>query len=488
MMARTARPRAAAPPARGVLARGPPSRSPPSAPSQSPPPVLPRHAVLQTGFIDFEYLGADRNQWFDLTVEANADIVRITPDWRANVGDDPPANPRDPADPAYDFFGLDQVVREANARGLQVLFTIGFAPSWAEGPNPPPGTPSGTWKPDPKGYGDYAHALATRYSGTFPDPAAPGQALPRVSLYEVWNEPNLSEFLNPQWDGGRAASPVLYRELLNSLYDGVKDVHPDNRVIGPALAPYGDPPGGSRMRPLKFLRDLFCLKGKKKPKPKKGCSGEQAPRFDVLSHHPVNLVAGPSAHADHPDDVSSGDLDRLKRVLRAAQKAGHVKPGGRKPLWVTEFFWYSNPPTTGFQFAQPPDVQARYIEESLYLWWREGAEVAVNFLIRDMTTPSGFNFGTGVLFEDGTAKPAFDAFRFPFVVDRKSKGKVLVWGKAPATGPLEVQRQEGDGWQTVKQLSVGDGAVFTTKLQLRGGATLRAVIGSDVSLPWTLGG
>src|SRR3712207_8107630 len=59
------------------------------------------------------------------------------------------------------------------------------------------------------------------------------------------------------------------RRMLNSFYEGVHAVHADNRVIAPALAPYGDPPGGSRMRPLVFLRELFCLKGRRHPKPKR---------------------------------------------------------------------------------------------------------------------------------------------------------------------------------------------------------------------------
>jgi hypothetical protein len=440
---------------------------------------------LKTGFIAFEYLNSDaaiRHPWLDRTVQANADMVRLSIDWKANVGDDPPANPRDPTDPAYDFFGLDRLVRELHDRGLEVMFTVAFAPDWAEGPNRPGNAPSGTWDPDPKAYGDFAHALATRYSGTFPDPAG-GGSLPRISLYEVWNEPNLPQFLNPQSEGGRPASPAMYRQLLNSLYDGVKSVSQDNRVIGPALAPYGDPPGGARVEPLRFLRDLFCLKGRKKPKPAKGCS--ETASLDIVSHHPINLVGGPASHAENPDDATSGDLDRIKRVVKAARKAGNLKPGGRKPLWVTESFWYSDPPTQGFSFARPPEVQARFIEESFYLWWREGAEVAINFLIRDMTEPDGFVFGTGVFFEDATPKPAFTAFRFPFVVDRRSKRKVLVWGKAPSTGELEIQRQEGDGWQTVKQLSVGEGAVFTAKLNIRGGATLRGVVGSDESIPWS---
>ena len=50
----------------------------------------------------------------------------------------------------------------------------------------------------------------------------PGAFLPRVRYWQPWNEPNLSYYLAPQWTraGGRwvAASPVIYRGLLNAVY------------------------------------------------------------------------------------------------------------------------------------------------------------------------------------------------------------------------------------------------------------------------------
>ena len=447
---------------------------------------------LVTGFFAREYLTTDdqlRNTWFDATVESKAGIVRIAARWRS-IAEQQPANPTDPADPAYDFSLLDPAVRAAQQRGLDVMFTVVSAPDWAEGPNRPSEAqaPAGTWDPNPQAYGAFAQALATRYSGSYPDPSNPAAALPRVRNYEGWNEPNLTSFLGPQWNGGKPNSPGLYLSLLNSLAAGVKAVHPDNRAIGPALAPFGDPPGGARVRPLKFLREMFCLKGKKKPTSKKGCSKAARPSLDVLSYHLINITGPPPTHAANPDDATSGDLGRVTRVLRAAEKAGNVTPRGRHPLWVTEFAWYSNPPTEA-SFAYPPPVQAQYIEQSLYMWWSEGAEVAMNFQIRDV--PAGFDsftFGTGVFFQDGAPKPAFDAFRFPFVADRqRKKKKVLLWGKAPATGQLEIQRQAGGGWDPLKQLNVSDGAVFTTRLKIGGAATLRAIVGEDVSLPWRLG-
>jgi hypothetical protein len=450
---------------------------------------------LATGIYEPQYSYADeaeRNRLFDETVAVNASVVRIGVAWDDVAGSQPPADPRNPSDPSYDFANIDRAVREAQERGLQVMFSVARTPPWAVGPNRPPGaeTPAVNWNPDPAAYGAFGQALATRYSGTFPDPSGSGQPLPRVRHYATWSEPNLAVFFGPQWDGSRPVSPTLFRQLLNSFYAGVKAVHSDNLVIAPALAPYGDPPGGSRMRPLLFLREFFCLKGRRHPTSKKQCSKSEIPRLDVLSHHPINLFGAPPDHADHPDDATSGDLDRVKRVLRAAEKAGNVKPRGRHPLWVTESFWYSNPPT---DFGFPPAVQARYIEQSLYLFWRAGAEVVINFLVQDAVNSAGQSpaiFGTGVFFQDGTPKPAYDAFRFPFVADRKGKGKdkVLAWGKTPATGELEIQRQVPDGWQTVKRLSVNDGAVFTASLRIRGAATLRAVVGSDASLPWDLAG
>jgi hypothetical protein len=454
--------------------------------------VAPGHADgargLTTGFWAGEYTSLEesiRDRWFDATVQSNAGVIRVDVTWRNVVGDAPPADPRNPADPAYNFSRLDQTVREAHERGLEVMFTVLLAPNWAEGPDRPPVDRPGLWSPDPEALGEFAAALATRYSGGFPDPTGLGP-LPRVRFFEAWNEPNLSTFLLPQWEGKKPVSPSLYRRMLNSFASGVKAAHSDNLVIAPALAPYGDPPGGQRMRPLYFLRELFCLKGRRNPEPKKGCSKGEIPRLDILSHHPINITGGPGDSATHPDDATSGDLDQVRKVLRAAERAHHVKPGGHRPIWVTESWWFSEPPVG---YGPPLPIHARYVEESLYLWWKDGASTVLNYLIRDLDDVSGdFPGASGVFFADGTPKPAFDAFRFPFVADRLSKGKVRAWGKSPATGQLEIQLEGSDGWQTVKTLSVTEGAVFTTNLRIRGGATLRAVIGSDVSLPWGLGG
>ena len=164
---------------------------------------------LTTALVSGFYGDADdavRHQWFDTTVRANAGVVRIDLVWASLVGPQPPADPRNPGDPAYNFTPIDRAVRGAAERGLGVYFTIYQAPPWAEGPGRPAIADDallgpGAWKPDPGALGDFATALATRYSGAFTDPAT-GQPLPRVRYYEAWNQPDIPQYLAQDCEGG----------------------------------------------------------------------------------------------------------------------------------------------------------------------------------------------------------------------------------------------------------------------------------------------
>ncbi len=431
---------------------------------------------LTTGLYASEYESphdATRNQWFDTTVQAGAGIVRANVVWRQIAGSSRPADPADPGDPGYDFAALDRLVRGARERGLDVMFTVYKAPDWAESPGRPASVTPGTWEPDPDQFAAFGTALATRYSGRYPDPGGPG-ALPAVRYFEVWNEPNLREYLAPQWDGDRPVAPEIYRRLLNSFYSAVKAVRTENLVIGPAAAPYGDPPGGGRMRPLKFLRELLCLSGRHKLKPRP-CP-ERA-QLDIVSDHPISVLGGPEKHAANPDDTAGGDLDKVRRIVHGAEKRDTLLPSGKRPLWVTEFWWLTDHPRP--QFEVSPGRQARWIEQELHEFWSDGARVAIYYLIRDAP-----NFGAGLFFADGREKPAFQAFSFPFVTDRRSRQKVVAWGKSPAEGRLTIQVRKGGAWKTVKRLRVGDGSVFKARIRARGKARLRASVGGETSLVW----
>src|SRR5207302_3842879 len=166
--------------------------------------------------------------------------------WAFHVAATPPAgfDPPDPASAAYDFARIDAAVRGAVAGGLEPLLVVSHSPAFAEAPRRWPFAYAGSWAPSPQALGQFATALARRYDGSFPDPLALGRTLPRVSMFQAWNEPNLARYLEPQWVGesGRwqAFSPLLYRQLLNAFYVAVKSVQPSDVVVAAGLAPTGD--------------------------------------------------------------------------------------------------------------------------------------------------------------------------------------------------------------------------------------------------------
>jgi hypothetical protein len=451
---------------------------------------------LTTGFADDPLYTAgnpaERATWFDRTVEAKAGIVRIDLSWRGAAASARPVDPSNPASAAYDFSAVDAGVRDAKARGLGVLLTIAGVPAWAEGADRSPRALAGTWKPNPSDLADFVQAAAARYSGGF-DPDGPGSAppLPAVQALEIWNEPNLSGFLMPQYEGTTAVSVDLYRKMLNASYAAVKAVAPQIRVVAAGAGPYGDPPPfdiGSRVRPVHFWQQLLCVhpvggKAKKKKVKYVRTAGCPTPsRFDLFGFHAINTSGGPGRSAINPNDASSADLDRIARVLRGAERAGTVLPG-RHPIWTTEM-WFDVANRTSLPLE-------RWLPQALHLLWKEGASVVINWTIRDSATgdvaPGVGPVRSGIFYADGRPKPASIAFRFPFVTERINKRELLAWGKAPASGKLVIQRRQRGRWIPTKKLNVGQGAVFTAKLTLRGKQRLRAAVAGNQSLVWKQG-
>jgi hypothetical protein len=364
---------------------------------------------------------------------------------------------------------------------------VGTAPTWAEGPGRPSHevAPPGSWKPYPRPFGEFARALATRYSGAF-DPPGAAPTLPKVRHYQALNEPNLSTYLSPQWSGRRAVSPSHYRALLNDFYPQVKSVDPGNMVLSAGTAPYGARPGGKRMPPLRFWRSLLCVKRKRgRYRPRQRCANPA--QVDIVAHHPITRA--PRSRAAHAGDVTIPELSQLRRVVRAAERGRNVLPAGRRPLWVTELWWETNPPDRVVRTSLRR--QARWIAEGLYLIWKQRIPVTILFLIRDQPYLPALpraTFQSGVYFENGRPKPALRAARFPFVARRRSPPRLAVWGRSPATGRLTIQRRSAGKWRRLRRLRVQSGTVFRATVGVRGPAVLRARVAGQRSAVWRQGG
>ena len=470
------------------------------------PPFAQATRGMTVGFEDPAYISNDpavRAKSLEQTVDSGAGIIRIPVYWRNIVGPVKPPDPTNPRSTSYDFSSIDDPVRDAEKHGLSVMLTVNVAPDWAEGPGRPSSAVPGTWRINPSDLADFTQAVAARYAGGFdPDGAGgPLPPLPAVQAIQIWNEPNTSGQITPQFDGTTPVGADIYRGMLNAAYPAVKLVNPKVQVVTGGTDPYGDPPGGpypapgvERIQPVQFWQRLLCVspvKTKKTSKKKTAAkvryvrtAGCPSPvRFDVLGHHPIdNTGAGPLASGPRPGDASTPDLGRVVSVLRGAESVGTTS-GGRHPVWVTEFWWDSNPPNPSG--AKLP-VQARWIEQSLFLFWKAGANTAINFRFTDTSERPKVRAGlqSGVYFQDGRPKPSLTAVRFPFVTERINRQSLFAWGKAPQTGKLVIQRKQRGRWAPVKKLQVRKGAVFVTKLRLAGNQRLRALVGTNQSLVW----
>lgn len=461
-------------PARSAHARA--QRSRPTLPPGFPAGLPARLSVGFTDDFSFELTSpATESAWLSRAQAIGSSYVRLTAYWSDIApGSLPRAfNGADPGDPAYNWRQLDEAVREATAHGESIVLMALGAPRWAEPATVPGGVPAGTWLPDPGDFGAFGRALAERYSGRFPDPLHAGQMLPRVRYFQAWNEPNLPDYLLPQWEqvngAWQPASPGIYRGLLNAFYAGVKAVQPGSTVLSAGTAPYGDPPAtrDGRMQPVTFLDALFCLTPRLAPDP---CP--DPPHLDALDHHPYSIA--PTIPAPVGGDISVPDLDKIWAILGAARRYGHVVPDDPKALWVTEIDWAS----TG---VDTPALQARYLAAGLYELWRQGVSHVFWYGLNDQPLELSSFVTAGLYSGDGAPKPAAAAYRFPFAAVPMQDHLTALWGKAPAPGTVSIQERFGSRWQPIVALRTTSGGIFYTVRPVRRGAELRAVIGGAVS-------
>jgi hypothetical protein len=353
-----------------------------------------------------------------------------------------------------------------------------IAPNWAQRSSE---GPFGTRNPDPAEVGAFAHAIATRYSGKV-------LGLPRVRLWQLWNEPNIYRFLMPQFDspfadpvpsGARALSPALYRDMLNAFAAAVHGVSKQNVVITGGMTPFGRAfPSSPAVAPLQFMRQLLCLTPQNRPAP--NCNARAS--FDVWAHHPYT-DGGPNHHAMAPGNVSLGDLPQMRRVLAAAIRTGHIRSRQRIRFWVTEFSWDTRPPDP---HGVPVRTHARWVAEALYRMWKNGVSLVAWYTIRDEAREgkpdpevyqSGLYFRCASGFACDRPKPVFTAFRFPFVA-LPSAGRTVVWGRTPfgrrARVGLELRR--GGGWRHVLTVRTDAHGIFARRLTRPRRGAMRAVV------------
>jgi hypothetical protein len=402
--------------------------------------------------------------------DLGVDAVRLSVAWNTIAPDPsslaPPGafNGADPASyPAASWRPFDAVAQAAQGQGIQMDFLLtGPAPLWATRAGAPAGErASGAWEPRPVAYGRFVRAIATRYSGAYTPPGA-SSPLPRVSFWEIWNEPNWGPSLQPQMalHPLRIVSAPEYRRLLDAAWRALKrtgHVH-DTVVIG-SLSPRGitAPPSSALAAavdvssPLGFTRTLYCANSSDRPL--RGVAASQAAcpstpagslrfrrahpaLFDAsgfgIHPYPVNL---PPTEADttNPDTVEFSQISRLTDALDRLQRA--YGAAARLHVYNTEYGYITNPPNVGTQYLSPTTA-ARYLNWTEYLTWRNPRlATTMQYLLYDpLPGPSAYGkggFATGLMSYTGVPKATFYAYRMPIFlpVTTARHGHALeVWG------------------------------------------------------------
>ena len=392
-------------------------------------------------------------------------VVRLVISWKGVTRQRPTgaADARDPAFAGYDWRNADREIRWATASGLRVLLTIYDPPAWAS--DGPASAPANV---DAAALGNFARAAATRYSGRFQD-------LPRVHYWMVWNEPNLGRYLNPQFVKGKPHAPIAYRGLVNAFADAVHGVRADNLVVAGGTAPFTAWTKNAKVRwgmgPLTFMRAMLCLSQRANPKPV--CAARA--KFDVWAHHPYTS-GGPTHEAYRAEDVSLGDLPEMRTVLDAAVRYKRIASRRTPQFWVTEFSWDTKPPDSE---GVPLALHARWTSEALYKMWRSGVSLVLWWGLRDEPYPqqpfqSGLYF-RGATFQQDRAKPALQAFRFPFVA-YAGAGNVRVWGRTPSgrAANVRVEQRVGGTWRLLGFVRPNRFGIFTATLPRSSSGPVRA--------------
>ena len=466
----------------------------------------------------------------DTLQSLGVDRVRVSVYWRL-VAPDADSNRRpsfggggqgDPAAyPRQHWKRYDDLVRLAYDRGIQINFNIGGpAPDWASQGG------KGIVNPSAADFGLFTWAVATRYSGTYEPPPdnqnpppppprnpnplpvevqfgpgdqeaqsqpptssqQPEPKLPRVSYWSIFNEPNQRVFLLPQYVDRREASPRIYRGMVDAAFDAlVKTGHGADTIVVGETAPKG---GGERdpnanMRPLRFVRALYCVDTRLRPvrggtAEALGCpTSNQVAEFprrhpalfqsSGFAHHPYSLLTPPALRSRNRDDVGMADLGRLTGTLNRI--FARYRQRNRLPIYNTEFGYQSRPPDP---FGFPQYLQATYINQAEYMGYvNPRMRSAHQFLLIDAPPYTDYpsnsyqywsSFQTGLMERGGGVKQAYNAYRMPIFVPgsrRKRGGRFRVWGgvrPAPNGSRQTVQVQyrsfaRGARWRTLRNVT-----------------------------------
>jgi hypothetical protein len=326
-------------------------------------------------------------QRLDTLDRLGVDVVRYTLRWHEI----------EPVQGRFRWQLHDPVLRGLQTRGIQPVVTLVGVPAWANG-----GRGSRFAPPRGREFAAFAATAARRY--------------PFVRRWVIWNEPNLTRWLEPNLPG------VYVRRLLNPAYNAIHRVNRRALVAGGVTGPRGNVGGVS---PLLWLRGMKIAGAK----------------LDAYAHHPH-----PGSPVETPSDggcigpncqtITLANIDLLVREVGRAF-------GRRARIWLTEWGYQTNPPDHILGVSET--LQARFLGEAALRVHRvPRVDMLIQYLYQDEPQPERFQ--SGLVTVAGAPKQALRAFPFPLTQMRRTGATVRLWGQVrPRAGrqAYRIQLVEG---------------------------------------------
>jgi hypothetical protein len=310
---------------------------------------------------DLDFIAASGAKWFGVDI----DWPSIEPAWQH-----------------FNWGPTDRVVKDAKARGLKIVGTIAYSPSWNR---PASCRDTHCFPARAYDFGQIAKRAAERYGNASPYASLRGA----ITTWQIWNEPNHYPFVQPP------VSPVAYTELLRYAYVYIKSVDPFATVLAGGTAPAPDDPWLRDMSPVTFLKGIYAAGGQR--------------YFDAFAHHPYSFPCSPLIEAPWNAFYQTAALYWTMAV----------NGDGHKKIWATE----SGAPTgtdrgscspgnTGMSVYE--SVQALYVQQYLWGWTvKYGAftgPILWHQIRNNGTRLHVWDDNMGLLRRDFSAKPSFSTF------------------------------------------------------------------------------
>ena len=238
------------------------------------------------GFASPELVGDDSSvqlQQLEQMKSMGMNTVRVDANWSGG----------EPSQGNFDWSTLDTIMASVHQVGMTADLIIDGCPPWAAAA----GASGQFAQPaSPAQFAAWAGAVAARYGSLGAD------------YFEVWNEPNISEFWSP------SPNPAAYTADLVAAYAAIKAADPSSVVISAGLAPAGNT--ASTIDPVTFFGAMYAA----------GAQGS----FDAVGDHPYTFPADP----DTDSQGAWGEMDQASPSLRSLMTA---HGDAAKKIWITEF-------------------------------------------------------------------------------------------------------------------------------------------------------